>query len=191
VPRYSKKWWDKAKQFKVEFINISDVDELLDKCRNDEEKVAVILLYYTGARPGELCMLLVRGFRVAKDDETGEDLLAISIPTTKRGVGRTIFLPINKHISFLLSWLNGLSKEERFVLPSFKKYWQLRNLIYRVSDNQLTQYFFRHNRFSKLAMKGASPETIKYFKGAKKMNSVTDYIHIGGLKTKSLAKLID
>lgn len=182
MPKYKKDWWEKAKQFKVELIDEKKLVEMLSKCQNEFEKICLILLYYTGARPSELVNLKWKNIELDKNK------VKITLPTTKKGIGRTIFLPLNDYTKILIEerqFKNG----EWYILP-YQKGYRIRDLIYRLSNNELTAYFFRHNRLSQLALAGVDIHTLKYFKGAKSLSSVEDYIHLGGLQVRRIANKI-
>lgn len=188
--KYTKDWWEKAKQFQIDFISESDLDLFLSKCKNNQEKLCLILLYYSGARPTELTML--KGSSVWEVKERNQ--IALAIPTLKGGIGRTIFLPINNYTRLLLEFkefANGFNDRDIEILAKFRKWWTIRDFIYIITDNKLTPYFFRHNRLSKLAKKGVSKETLKFFKGATSDSSVTTYLHLGGNEVKEISHLID
>lgn len=183
MPKYKKQWWEDAKQFKAKFIELPDIERMVLKCKDNDEKCYLLLLYYTGARPSELLMM------GKKDVIEDEEFVKLQIPTLKGGIGRTIHLEkSDPNVSFILE--HSKTVEERLI-SKWKYYWETKNFIYRISNNQLTQYFFRHNRFSKLSQRGATRNDLKYLKGAKDVRSVEAYIHVGGQETKKLAKIID
>lgn len=181
MPKYKKQWWKDAQQFKATLLGTADLLRLIDKCRNEEEAVTVLLLYYTGARPSELLGLK------PSDVEAEGNLIRMQIPTLKGGSGRVIYLNKNELTGRILAFAQNCMVGR--LLP-YKRGWQIRNLVYRVSDNQLTPYFFRHNRFSIAAKEGASQYDLRYLKGAKDARSVDDYVHIAGVQTKKLAKVM-
>ena len=184
MPRYKKEWWEKAKQFQAPLIELADLMRMLEKARDKQERVALILLYYTGARPSEIVNLKkehVKKFR---------NQIAINFITLKKGLSRTIWLPLNDLTKEILEQAEKLQPDQ-FLLPRIRHGWNIRDLVYRVSDNTLTAYFFRHNRLSKLANKGFDIYTLRYFKGAKTITSVEPYVQMAGTPVKKLAKHLD
>jgi len=151
---------------------IENIDEFLSKCRTKQQRGLLLCLFLTGARPSELIEL--RGEDVWKE----RDKIFVRIKTKKGGRMRIFPLPYkNKYVQMFWDYVNNL-------LPPQKLFWKfkssvyVRQFIYKVTDNKYTPYFFRHNRFTLMSMKGASPELIKYLKGAKTLLSVEPYIHV-------------
>jgi len=52
-------------------------------------------------------------------------------------------------------------------------------------------YYLRHNRFSKLAMAGASDRELRQLKGSKTFKSIEPYIHLSTEKARKLARIIE
>jgi len=184
MPKYTKEWWEKAKQFQAPLIELSDLIKMLEKARDKQERVALILLYYTGARPSEIVNLKrehVKKFR---------NLICVNFITTKKGISRTIWMPFNSLTKEVIELAEKLQPEQP-LLPRIRHPWNIRDLVYRVSDNTLTAYFFRHNRLTKLANRGFDVYTLRYFKGAKSIQSVEPYVQMAGTPIKKLAKYLD
>jgi site-specific recombinase XerD len=60
-----------------------------------------------------------------------------------------------------------------------------------VIPDSINPYYLRHNRFSKMSLKGASVQDIKNMKGAKSIASAEYYIHMNTKKAKQLARMND
>jgi site-specific recombinase XerD len=183
MPKYTKDWWLKAQQFQTSLLSEQDLREMLERCKDNEEKVCLILLYYTGARPSEILALR------AKDIWQDGKKIAVSIPTLKKGLGRTIFIPLNDITQELIEFVKNRPQDIRLVLK-WKNCGNIRDFVYRVSENRLTPYFFRHNRISQLANAGVDPYTLKRFKGAKSLSSVEAYLQLAGVGMKRIANKI-
>jgi integrase len=186
MPKYTKLWWELVKQGIGKPITVSELDKMLERCELKVEKVMLILLYYTGARPSELLELTKENFRII------EKTLFVSIPTKKHGETRTIPLPLkNPRISFVADYINTISSEVKIFKPRFKNSRDIRKFVYKVSDNKYTAYFFRHNLLSILANSGASVYELKTWKGAKTIKSVEPYIRLAGTDLKKFEKVLE
>jgi integrase len=186
MPKYKKLWWDLVQQGMGRFIKIEELDLMLKRCERSIEKVMLILLYYTGARPSELLELTKENFR------TTEKTLFISIPTKKRGETRTIPLPLkNPRISFVANYIDAIPSGIKFLKSRFKNIQSIKKFVYKVSDNKYTAYFFRHNLLSILANSGATVYELKTWKGAKSIKSVEPYIRLAGTDLKKFEKVLE
>jgi integrase len=184
MPKYNKQWWNDVMQHKAKTFGIMTLKLLLKKCKDNQERMFLILLYYTGARPAELLSL------TADSIDMNEGLIIIQLPTLKHGIGRTLSFNPSEYTNEALNYAKSLSIDAK-LFPKWKFSWQTRDFIYKISDGQLTQYFFRHNRMSKLAAKGANIFELKEFKGARSTESVEDYVHMSGNRIKKLAEMTD
>lgn len=183
--KYKKEWWFKVSNFESNLLNESDLENWLENCKDELDMKCLLLLYYTGARPSELCLLKWGNLHVLGD------LIAINLVTLKRGVPRTIFIPVNEYTIYFVLKLEKMSLDDKntLVLDGLKWY-NIRDRIYRITENKMCPYFFRHNRLSQLADKGASIYELKTFKGSKRIDSVEVYTTRAGTDIKKLAKLI-
>lgn len=181
MPRYTKEWWTKAKQFQTPLISRVDLERMLVRCKDTQEKCALLILYYSGCRPAELMLLKWRN--IMKDD--GD--IRLSIPTLKGGIGRTIYFQIDDVNKLLI---DAKGNDPDSIITKWKNAWNIRDLVYGLSEKELTAYFFRHNRLSKLANAGVDPNTLKRFKGAKRLDSVEPYLQLAGIGMKDISKKI-
>lgn len=148
-----------------------DVQKMLERCKNEEQKVLIILLYLTGARPIEIISLRKKDFLFLGNE------LHIRLATAKGGIERTLpFALETPFLDILLSYLNGISDPERSVF-SFRTTTRIKQIVNEVSLGELCPYNFRHSRLSKLAMMGATFHELMYWKGAKDTRSVSDYLY--------------
>lgn len=180
--KYTKTWWDKASKFKIAFIEDKDLEHYLTKCNDKQERVCLILLYYTGARPSEILELRLENIWYDKDVEG----IGVSLVTKKGGDARTIFLPIDKFTQEILDYRNADHRGDLRVIRKWSNYWNIRDFVYKITDKKLTVYFFRHNRFSKMAKAGVSGHVLKYYKGARSIASLEKYIKLGGNEVKDI-----
>lgn len=151
---------------------LENIDNFLEKCKTKQQKGLLLCLFLTGARPSELIGL--KGEDVWRE----RDKIFVRLKTKKGGRMRIFPLPLrNKYAKMFWDYVNNL-------LPVQKLFWKfktdayVRQFIYKITDNQYTPYFFRHNRFTLMSLKGASPELIKYLKGATTLKSVEPYLHV-------------
>lgn len=173
-------------------------------------KYFMFLLFWTGARPSELLRVLPKDFRVVHRGKYS--LLELKLFTRKSGQTRVIRLRTSLIPEAINIW--------KWAMQHFDDYLLFHALISRattkvklhgkntqgtiktyrnVSRNVLTlcnkyfgvpPYFFRHNRFSDMAEKGASVQEIQYFKGAKTLASVLVYLELSGKKAEDISKYL-
>lgn len=172
--------------------------------RAKEGRALVILLYYTGARPIEA--LNLKAMDISKKDTY---VVIKFIKTWKQGLPRTIYLPYSKALvkefyqyatsvfPDLYLFYNFKNKykrlykskkgeikeyiEETNKLPYYFKKW-FKGII------DISPYYLRHNRFSKLSQEGITDSQLQYLKGAKSVESVRPYKHMSSLTAKKLAR---
>lgn len=183
--KYKKEWWYKVSNFETNLLTENDLEYWLSRCKDETDTLICLLLYYTGARSSEICMLTWLNFNVL------DNLISINIPTLKKGIGRTVFIPINKYTEFIIEKLRSISPSQKsnLVLNGLKWY-NVRDRIYRITENTMCPYFFRHNRLSQLATAGVNMYELKHFKGAKRVDSVEPYIIRAGTNLKQIAEKI-
>jgi integrase len=163
LPQYKK---DEKKE-----INETELRKMMEKAPTTQ-KVAVALLYITGARPTELLALKKKDFIILEGE------LRIKLETLKRGWARILIFDraetpfVNE---LIIPYVNRLKEEESDIF-GFKTDARLRQIVYRLSNNTLTSYTFRHNRMAKLADLGMSPYELMAWKGSRTMDSVIPYV---------------
>jgi integrase len=193
----------------IDFLEEEDILQVLDNInrrnRNIREaRALVILLYYSGCRPVEA--LNMRAKDIKKE---GRYVLA-KIPAAKNGLPRTVYLPHKKEMirelldfaeslyeDRLVFWnfrglykrtvvnKNGIAKERIDI--SQKVTYHLKNW-FEVLDKDITPYFLRHNRFSKLSAAGAREEEMRLIKGCKSADSIVPYVHLSSRAAKDIAR---
>lgn len=170
-----------------------------------EGRALVILMYYSGARPGEV--LNMHQGDVYKDG----NYCICSIPTLKRGLRRNIYLSFSKkYVTEMFDYCynqfpkirlfrNYYScyKRERITKKGIKKEyleysdklrWHFTRWAKDVIEHGINPYYLRHNRLTKLAMGGVNVYDMKYFKGAKSIKSVEPYLHVSKEMARKVAR---
>lgn len=157
-----------------------------------QAKALVTLLYYTGARPGEI--LELKGQDVLRE----KNYMYLHLSTLKGGIPRKITLSFRKpyikeawayikqvfptwyifhkyrgSYSRLKTTKKGDMKEYKEVSYKLRYYFKK-----WFKDIPVPPYFLRHNCFSIMAEKGASDQEIRMAKGARTVKSVAPYIHL-------------
>lgn len=194
----------------IEVITEDQIRTVLDKIVYPDKEMArclVIVAYYTGARPNEYIRLR------AKDISMDGRYFIIKIKGSKRGVPRSIWFKKNDLLKelyayraklfpdmFIFHRFIGKYKRIRKVKSGyketiethqkvtfwFKKWFKCLNL-----PDTITPYYLRHNRFSKMASKGATDRELKQVKGCKSEESISYYIHQSKDTGKKAATKID
>lgn len=149
--------------------------------RKSEHKAYIAMLYLTGARPEEIRLMQ------KSDIQITENYVMIRLKTLKRGMDRTlIFSNKTPFIDVILEHSDSCDMELFTMdLSTYKK------MIYKVSQDNVTPYTFRHFRLTFMAVKlNATPYELKYWKGAKDLRSVEPYVHLSGSQIKKFADKI-
>lgn len=170
-----------------------------------EGRALLITLYYTGARPNEVLNLKGKDFK-----RTGNYLI-VSMPSSKGGVARPIYLSLSKPM------VKELHNYIVTLMPEILVFFQFRNKYTRLKTNrkgntvistsitdklryyfkrwfpetEIPPYYLRHNRFSKLSEKGLTPTEIMQIKGAKSIESVRPYLHLSTHTAKKISRKLD
>jgi len=173
--------------------------------KSREGRALLIALYYTGARPNEVLKLK------SKDIKKDGRYIILSMKGSKGGLPRNIYLMYsldlvkelyNYAISFfpeMYLFYNFFSKYSRKKLKkngeivhikeiTAKLRYYFKKWFYCVID--IPPYYLRHNRFSSMALSGASDRDIQQMKGAKSIESVNPYIHLSARSSKKMARII-
>lgn len=192
-------------------ITLIGTDRLTQALDNIKEKYTregralLITLYYTGARPNEVLRLK------AEDIKKESSFITIQVPGSKGGLPRKVYIPLSrKYIMELLhyskSWPENYilfyhyqSKYVRKVINkkgvmlrkdiSNKLGYYVRKWFNGVLDESISPYYLRHNKFSQLAMKGATMDMIRQVKGSRTFESCMAYIHMSTDLAKKAARL--
>lgn len=187
-------------------IELFSMDELDKGLRNaakskfgKQARAFLITLYYTGARPVELLQLK------PKDFEKKKTYLTIKIPTAKRGVSRTLSLPLSKkYVNELFKYATSLFDDVYIFYDLIshkiryydtkkgdrKQYTIITDRVYYYIKKWLgvNPYFLRHSRLSSLSENDASINELMLFKGAKDVNSISPYLHMSSKLSKQIGR---
>lgn len=172
----------------------------------------LLLLYWSGRRPAEILKLKGKDFSIKGH------FICVMFETLKKGRTTMFYFNFKKvpDIKKVFDWAKLRHLELllfQSLISAHKKTvkWKIKKLdengqptakmkIYAQPSANITfyvkkffgvpPYFFRHNRFSDMVMKGATAEEIKHVKGAKDIRSVYAYIHLSAKGAKEAAKFI-
>ena len=157
---------------------LTDIDPFLARARNAQEKVLLLLLFLTGARPSEL-------LEMTSDDIVRErNHLVISIKTKKKGRYRVLYIPLKgsgvfvRYARMLADIVDNSYVPGMRLFFNWSKPFHIRDRVYYLTKKKYPPYFFRHNIMTILAMRGASLKELQYWKGASDSRSVESYAHI-------------
>ena len=189
----------------IEILDKEKFKELLNAVEHphlDHARALVILLYYTGRRPSEVLEL------THKDVKLFKNYIEIMFRTKKDGRGTLIQLPkdeitvelwefFEKHVAHPDAYIFWMFRSNKVRVVNGREYkdvaaklWHWVKKWGQKAGMDITPYFFRHNRLSDLAMKGADPYDLMYFKGAKDLKSVMPYLHLSMDRAKKVARLL-
>jgi len=211
--RIKNKWYvEFLEKGSIQYIKPEHIDQVTAnfKGKNRDMSLSLIYcLYLTGARPIEILNLK------AKDVCRDAQYVKIQVPAAKNGLPRPIYIKwTNKYAKHIHEYARQLMPE-MFLHYSFrgkyvrqvinkkgivKEYKELSRPVRSnfakwftgiLGDETVLPYHLRHNRFSQMSEKGASPEEIRISKGAKTYASVTPYIHLSSERGKKIAKFLD
>lgn len=194
----------------IDTLSVEDLTRVLDSIRHRfraEARALVITLYYTGARPSEVLELR------AKDINKIRGYIAISIIGKKGGLPRII------HFKYSLPLIKELYNYSQSLFSDYVLFNHFRNKYTRVVKRRkgfkentsnsdklryyfkrwfsvlyeggVNPYFLRHNRFSRLAMKGVNDRLLRTLKGSKTNKSIDFYVHLSKDASIEVAKKID
>lgn len=176
--------------------------------KGSEAAALLIIMYYTGARPIEV--LRLKGKDITKEAQH----LKLALTTAKKGTSRYVYLPLKKPL------VKKFETYADRIYPDLPLFFHFRNSytrLYRrkngevktyiettdklrfwfkiwfdgVMTDPIPPYYLRHNRFSSLMMKGASPEEVRQFKGSKDLKSVMPYLHMSSAQAKKISRILE
>lgn len=177
MPRYKKD---------IEYLNtipqpMDYVRLMMSRAPDQQYKCYIGLLYLTGARPIELQHLKIGHCKVIDNE------FIITLPTAKNGFTRTLKIAMESPflqtcvLPYIESKKVTLDDEIDAKVSLFTKAQDtFKRMVWKLSENNLTPYSFRHHRMTKLAELGAYEQELKYWKGARDSKSVEPYIHRSG-----------
>lgn len=194
----------------ISLVDLPELDKGLANIKGkniNEARALVIVLYYTGARPAEVLELS------GKDITKENNYVKVALKGVKHGLPRTVYIPLaRKYItelykyavstfpdqylffnfrgSYSREYTSAKGKINTNIETTDKLRYHFKKWFANVVKGGLTPYFLRHNRFSKLAMSGASDTDIQMIKGARSIESVQPYKHLSKKTAIDMAKKI-
>lgn len=190
-------------------LSEQDINKAMDNVTGRyarEGKALIATLYYTGGRPIEVLDII--GTDIKKEGQ----YIVIKLRGAKGGLPRPIYLSVRKpFVNDIYDFSRSLFLE-RYIFYHFrgcrkhnitnkkgdtKEYIEITDkLVFHfkkwfdnVIEGGISPYYLRHNRFSKLAERGATTEQIRLIKGAKTLASVTPYVHLSTSGAKKISKI--
>lgn len=192
----------------IKTIGPEEIEQAINNTKGKHKTQAtalILILYYTGCRPNEA--LKLRSTDIKKE---GTHLI-IQLPASKNGLPRQAHLPLKlPHTNDILELAKKTHPEillfhmyqNRYVRNTHNKKGEAKQYI-ETGDKlryhfaqwfkgiiDISPYYLRHNRFSKLAEQDATAEEIRLLKGAKSLNSVTPYLHLSSKAAKKIGRKI-
>lgn len=169
-----------------------------------EGRALLIAQYYTGARPNEILRLQ------AKDITQEGAYIRVFVRGSKKGLPRPIYL--RKKLDLAMELYDYAIRS----MPDMYLFFHYTNVYDRLTkkgkwrkeydakfrfhclkwftgviEGSITPYYLRHNRFSRLALAGASVQEIRMLKGSRTDASVMPYLHLSSKTGKQLSRKID
>lgn len=165
-------------------VTLQDVEVLISRATNVRDKALVAFMYITGARPYEIS-------KVEHDDIFMEGVnTLIRIPTAKLGSNadrkfttkkRTLaFRPDTPFLEYIHMYRHSvkpiaeLQASQPYIFPITPDW--MKKIIYKLSNNVLCPYHFRHTRLLKLSREGATADELMAWKGSADIRSVSEYL---------------
>jgi site-specific recombinase XerD len=185
----------------VEFIiRPQHINAILRKRLPKRDKMFLILLYWTGARPNEITGDRYRGkIGMTRGDihiDTIGKEVHLYVPLSKKKKGivtvkkRHLILQYEEGdlcVQLMQGFLNACDRDG--VNPDVQLFSHSRktnnNIVERAGDFigvKLCPYTFRHSRLTQLAEQGAGIDTLLRFKGSRDIKSIQMYLHAKEVK---------
>lgn len=195
----------------ISILKEKTIDLILSNIKHKsqtEAQALVMTLYLTGARPVEV--LHIKAKDVGKDGR----YITIKLKGFKRGLPRTFYLrSSHKYAIFIYNFAINIFLE-RYLFYSFKGiykrirankkgeiiereefsqklYYHIKKWTEDIDIGEITPYYFRHNRFSDLTMKGINDNEIKTLKGCRSYESIAPYQHMSTRNLKRIARKLE
>lgn len=168
-----------------------DVERMWRMCQLEDERVILSICWFSGARPAEI-MELKRSNVDWGLDQSGKEYFSMRIPTKKLGAEheflvrdrilkspRPMGMPANRYIETIIRWSKRLLPDEYLMQRGRTTRWlckTMHTITMRVGV-PYSPYHFRHSVFTHLAKNGMGLTALMYWKGAKSVSSVSQYLH--------------
>lgn len=164
-----------------------EVKQMFDLCKTNHERLAVALMWRTGARPMEMIGEALKPKQINYTDTQVE----VVLKTLKLGKGgrfkvmdrplqfeRPSGLEQDIYVETIVS-MAGKTLPEEPLLPNGKRWLErlCNRLGVEVLGREISPYHFRHSRMTWLARNGATLDQLKHFKGSADYRSIWNYIN--------------
>lgn len=190
----------------IKFLEIEDIKKALENIEGKhkaEARSLLIALYYTGARPHEILKT-----HAGDITEEGSYIIIKVAGGVKKSLPRSIYVSksrplVAELLIYARSFFPGYIIFNHFRSSYVRTYAGKRGikeyndlsakLRYHVRkwfsfmEKEVTPYFIRHNRFSKLMAAGASLDEVRQTKGSRTMDSIMPYLHLSTFQAKKVA----
>jgi len=200
MPTYKNPELLAIKEGRFEPIRWDEFRYFYKKAWDEEHANLLVFAYLTGIRPIEINFLKREDF-----DKRGS-YLQVRIATAKRGMARTLFLPIcNEETEKLKEWVFSKVFPKEYIFPSFVKVKARDRFLHLNRKCEIGRwvegkfypfsfYVFRHNILTLLAENGADFLELQMFKGARVdrrlFGSVAYYIHFSEKMALKIGKIL-
>jgi integrase len=166
-------------------VTQAEAQTLVNAATNERDKFLVSILYLTGARPEELSKkLFAKDFDLTPHPELLEqdEYFKVNLFNAKQGVRHGFklgyrTLEIRKRAPFAVIVFyyakNMQATETPLIAISSTR---IRQIVYKLSNNQFCPYHFRHSRLTSLSRGGATKDELMYWKGCSDGRSVDSYL---------------
>ena len=192
----------------IKIVTDRDIEIALTKIKGklrNMQRSFLLTLYLSGGRPVEV--LELKG----KDITRWKQYVKIDLTTKKKGLPRSLLFYFNDPFA------REVFNYSRSVIPEMYIFYPLRNKYVRKTINKkgvegyhieisdkiryffkkwfshieggITPYYLRHNRFSIMAMRGATDRQLRLMKGSRSNESINYYVHLSTANQRELAKL--
>ncbi len=171
---------------KTHIMNDSEMAAMYNCTPDPRERSWLIILWLTGARPGEVIILHKKDIHI-EPDKTSFKLQTLKLKGRTPGDfythHRNLVLNISSDHHYIKTLARYLacfkSDDARIFSFNIKTGF---NIVHNAAVSglgfPLCPYNFRHSRLTLLAEQGASAETLKRFKGSFSDQSVSQYLHV-------------
>lgn len=160
----------------------SEVEHLIEECRNPRDKALISFLYETGCRKGELVSIRIENVRFTEFGAT------VTIPKGKTGPR---VIPVVYSASYLRQWIDGhptkedgdplfCSLQTPFAQFSFSGLSHLMRVLQERTGlkKKLYPHLFRHSRASHLANKFTEQQLKQFLGWTAGSNMAAVYVHL-------------
>lgn len=168
-----------------QLISVSEVEKLINACKNDRDRAIIATLYYAGLRVGELGSLRI------KDAVFEESGVRINVPEGKTGARSILVIEVEP---YLMSWINVHPSQEDLDAPLWVdlqngkclRYDAIRMMLRKKSKvagvraSKVNPHNFRHSRATYLANYLTESQMCAFFGWTQGSEMPSTYVHLSG-----------